>query len=229
MMTRGIRLPAGAIVFSAAIQVGGLARGETLCVPSPDSSSCTVTFSRTYTGNYRYGEPYDFITISPDGRGETFAEMGIAIRVCLKDACGRPLVGVPAQQITLYNSALCLCPGGNIADAPTDVNGCTTFSGTIRGGGCAYSLDVFVGGTFICTLRDAGGRTVKVNSPDIGPPYSGACFVDAADVSALGQRLGRVTGPFPYHICFDYNESGPPTINASDVAFFAHLVSAGCE
>ena len=70
----------------------------------------------------------------------------VEIRVYLRNCAGIPLVGVPAQEIVLYRSSLCLCPGGNIADAATDVNGCTTFTGTIRGGGCTPTLDLFAGG-----------------------------------------------------------------------------------
>jgi hypothetical protein len=175
----------------------GPAAADVIC---PDSSYCIVSFATTK----------DRVTIVPNGPGETFRGTGITIRVCLKNCEGEPLVSVPAQEIVIYNSSLCICPGGNVADAATDPNGWTSFSGTIRGGGCAESLTIFADGMALCNIP------VKTNSPD-APPAS-PCGIDASDLSAISSRLGR---PDLYSICFDYNESGPPTIDSSDLGFFA--------
>jgi hypothetical protein len=183
----------------------GTAAADIVC---PDSSYCTVSFATTK----------DRVTIAPNGAGETFAGTGITIQVYLKNCNGAPLVGVPRQEVVIYNSGLCICPGGNVADAATDVNGMTTFSGTIRGGGCVENLTIFADGVAICTIA------VKTNSPDHVP--ASPCAVDASDLGALASRLGNAA---QYNICFDYNESGPPTIDASDLAFFASLLGAGCQ
>jgi hypothetical protein len=185
----------------------GTAMADIVC---PDSSYCTVTFTNPAKNR---------VTIAPNGAGETFAGTGITIRVFLKNCNGAPLVGVPAQEVNIFNSALCICPGGNSADAATDANGMTTFSGTIRGGGCVESLTIFADGVAVCTRND-----LKTNSPDHVP--ASPCFVDAGDLSALAARLGI---PVQYNICFDYNESGPPTIDASDLSFFASLLGAACQ
>jgi hypothetical protein len=183
----------------------GTAAADIVC---PDSSYCTVSFATTK----------DRVTIAPNGAGETFAGTGITIQVYLKNCNGAPLVGVPRQEVVIYNSGLCICPGGNVADAATDVNGMTTFSGTIRGGGCVENLTIFADGVAICTIA------VKTNSPDHVP--ASPCAVDASDLGALASRLGNAA---QYNICFDYNESGGPTIDASDLAFFASLLGAGCQ
>src|SRR5262245_5869343 len=149
-------------------------------IPWPDSCQVTCTFSHTYNGNYRPGQPYDYVTIQPDGRGETFAETGISIAVVIKGSAGQPFGNTPRQEIILYNPNLCICPGGNIADVDTDIHGRTTFSGTISGGGCAQSLTVYMDGVPLGTLP------VNINSPDTRA--SSPCFVDAGDVAALAAR-----------------------------------------
>lgn len=195
--------------------VAGPAAADLVC---PDSSYCVVTFSNTYSGNWNTGLPYDYVTIAPDGNGETLAGMGIEIRVYLKNCQGDPLVGVPAQEIVAFNSALAICPGGNISDAGTDANGCATFTGSFDGGGCAQGLDIFADGVFICTVA------VNINSTDRA--LSSPLFTDSSDLAALAGVLGVIGG---HDICFDYNESGPPTIDSSDLAFFAGILGAACQ
>jgi hypothetical protein len=173
-----------------------------------DSSRATASFTSTKNR----------VTIAPNGAGETFAGTGITIDVYLKNCNGAPLVGVPAQEIVIFNIGLCICPGGNIADAATDINGHTTFTGTIRGGGCVENLQVYADGVAI-----GAALQVKTNSPDHVP--ASPCAVDASDLAALASKLGIVA---QYNICFDYNESGGPTIDASDLAFFASLLGAQC-
>lgn len=183
----------------------GMARAQ-VCQAT---SSCTATFSSGQTG----------LTIAPNGGIETFAGNGITIDVYLKDCNGTALVGVPAAEISLYlnTEQYCICPGGNLADAATDSFGHTRFTGTIRGGGCAQSLSVYADGVFIGTLP------VKINSPDHVP--ASPCHVDAADLSSLAGVLGN---SLLYSFCYDYNETGPPTINAGDLSYFAALLGVEC-
>lgn len=183
----------------------GTAAADIVC---PDSSYCVVNFATTKNR----------VTIAPNGAGETFAATGITIQVYLKNCNGAPLVGVPRQEVVIYNSGLCICPGGNVADAATDINGMTTFAGTIRGGGCVESLTILADGVALCTIP------VKTNSPDAVP--ASPCAVDASDLGALASRLGI---PAQYNICFDYNESGGPSIDASDLAAFAGWLGGGCQ
>jgi hypothetical protein len=198
----------GALAVLAIASIGTIASADIVC---PDSSYCIVAFTNPAK---------DRITIGP-AFGDTFAGTGITIRVFLKNCQGQPLVGVPFQEIVLFNSGLCICPGGNTADAATDLNGMTTFSGTIHGGGCVNSLQVFADGVGICSLA------VKTNSWDALP--SSPCFVDAGDLAALSARLGSSAIPpvGMYSICFDWNEDG--FIDAGDVASFASPLGQSCQ
>lgn len=182
-------------------------------LPCPDNSLATVTFSQVFTGTYRTGEPRDILTIGPDGGIETLASNGIRIDVYARTCAGAPLAGLPRQEIVLFNSALCFCPGGNFADADTDVNGHTTFTGALRAGGCAENLTVFVSGVAVATLP------VRTNSPDQVP--ASPCEVDASDLSGLAAHRGSTTS-----ICFDWNEDG--ITDSSDIAYFATLRGSAC-
>ena len=118
----------------------------------------------------------------------------------------------------LFHPGLCICPGGNIADAATDAEGHTTFTGTIAGGGCVESLSVFADGVALGTVP------VKTTSPDAAP--ASPCYVDASDIAAMAQVLGSISRYTP---CFDFNGSGPPTVDQSDLAFFAPFLGAQCQ
>src|SRR5262245_3385801 len=184
------------LVLAALLACGALgpprAAADIVC---PDSSYATVQFTRSFTGIYRNGQPYDVVTVGPAGV-ESFAEVGIVIQVYLKNCAGSPLVGVPRQGIVLFNSNLCICPVGNIADAATDANGATSFSGAMLSGGCVTTLSVFADGVFIATLP------IKTNSPDAIP--QSPCFVDAADLAAFMSVYGTENGLHPnYTICKD--------------------------
>lgn len=158
------------------------------------------------------------LTIAPGGRGETFVGTGLGLTVCI--TCGGvPLVGVPAGAITVDAPGLLWCPGGNTADTGTNAAGCATFTGTLCGSGCAPALNVFVGGALV-----AAGVPIAVNSPDLPPTSPG--FVDAGDLAGLAIRLGN---PALFAPCWDFNESGPPTIDAADLAFFATTLGASCQ
>jgi hypothetical protein len=211
--------------------LAGTASADVVCA---DSSYCEVSFSLTFLNDinhiYNPGGNYDVVTISPDGLGQTFADPagqangGIDIRVYARNCQGDPLQGIPATEVVLYNSLLCICPGGNAADAATDVNGCTTFSGSIAGGGCAATLDVYIDGVFICTIP------VGVNAGD----STGNCATDAGDTAKLSSGLGTsVTSPGPippstqaYTICLDFTEDG--FIDAGDIGNLASLLAKAC-
>ena len=184
----------------------------------PESTTVSVTFDCTFTGLYQPGQPHDRLTIVPDGSGETLAAAGIHISVRVHDCDGQPVVGLPASSIVLSSSALCICAGGNIADGPTDAEGRTTFSGTIRGGGCAESLTVFVDGTAVATIP------VRVNSPDNVP--ASPCAVDAGD-HGVPIRVGFRVGQSQYRICSDLNEDG--VIDLIDLIIYGAHLGAICQ
>jgi len=153
-------------------------------------------------GSQFVGQPYNYVTIAPDASGETFFNCNgvsevdgladVGIEVFVRNSSNQPLVGVPAQEVVLFNSQLCICPGGNISDAGTDVNGRAIFTGSMAAGGCVTSLDVYVDGVFICTLQ-TGGTQVRTNSPDYAHQGTSPCFSDAGDLAFLRDpaRQGR--------------------------------------
>jgi hypothetical protein len=208
-----------AIMAAIVACMAGTAAADVVC---PDSSYATVTFNAQYTGSWNNGADYDYVTIAPNGLGETFVNASgqnnvaddIEIRVYLKNCNGDPLVGVPAQEIVLFNSGLCICPGGNISDAGTDINGCATFTGTIAGGGCVQGLDVYADGVPIDTIP------VNINSTDTG--LASPCFTDSSDLTAFATKIGGA-----HDICFDYNESG--FVDSGDVSYFATVIGAACQ
>jgi hypothetical protein len=186
----------------------------------PEVGPCAevdLQFERRFTGTYRPGEPYDVLTILPDGSGETLSQIGIRLRLrircCYFDRPLDPVAGFPAEEIVLYDTHLCIAMPMH-ADRPTDADGYTEFTGTMAGGGCAESLMLYLDGSY------AGTIPIRINSPDTGS--ASACLVDQSDLAAFAARLGN---PAQYSICFDYNESG--TIDASDLAFFAAALGKG--
>lgn len=181
-----------------------------------------IEFSRVYTGNYRHGEPYDFITANPSGTGESFADAGISIRArfsCLQPGQQDfvPVVGEPAGEIVLWSPDLCMCIP-IVANAASDANGWVEWSGAPAAGGCTQGLQVWMTGIYV------GEIPVNINSADFGSAWP--CFTDHSDLAAFATRLGRVDR---WDICFDFNESGPPTIDAADLAFFASSLGAACS
>lgn len=211
----------------------GSASADVVCA---DSSYCVVNFLLTYSGSYQNGQPYNIVTINPDGNGETFAvptpgyvgPVAIDIRVYARNCQGDPLEGIPNTEVVLFNSALFICNGGNSADAATDVNGCTSFTGSIAGGGCASTLDIYIDGVFICTIN------VGINSTDWAGGSAGNGFCDSGDAAGLAGYLGAnilgATGPppnnLPYTICADYTENG--FIDSGDVAFLSSKLATNC-
>jgi hypothetical protein len=130
-----------------------------------------------------------------------------------------PMSNIEAQDIYLWDPSLCLCAGGNIADGPTDAQGMTTFSGTIRGGGFASQISVYVQGILIATIP------VKINSPDA--PQASPCAVDASDLAAWSAARGAFVGSPNYSLAMDFNEDG--AIDASDLAFWSSARGAMCQ
>ena len=126
-----------------------------------------------------------FITPAGDGRTLVDASTGTGpvdatITVTLLNANNAPVVGYPKEQIRVESvlaGELVFCTDGNIADAETDANGLTTFSGTFSGGGCTQGgLQVVVGGVPLAGPPLA----INVNSSDL----NGDLRVDLFDIEA---------------------------------------------
>ncbi len=223
-----------------------LANNTAADVVCPDSSYVEVIFNRTYPDNSQFaGQPYDYLTIAPSGKGETFRNVNgvneydglldIEVRVYIRNCQGVPIAGIPAAQINLFSNSLCICPGGSDADIiseqpdgpGTDANGMATFTGSLNAGGCTSQLDVYADGMFIGTLMDATGRTVKVNSADQAHLLSTPCWIDTQDVAGFASVFTQLAANAG-NICVDLNERGK-YIDASDLAAYAFARGAYCR
>lgn len=193
--------------------LAGLVPASAWSIPDCSASRVVVRYAQTFTGIYRTGEPKDVVSISPNGLGGTLAQSGITIEVHL-ECDGSVLAGLPAEQIVLFHSGLCMCTP-LAADHASDAEGNTQFTGAIAGGGCVNQLVVYAGGVGV------GIAPVKVNSPD-----TGNCFVDSSDLSAFASKLGKRYPNPAYSICFDYNEDG--YIDSGDFSFFSAHWMAHC-
>jgi len=178
----------------------------------PDSSQVTVIFE----GAARGVGVRDVVTIAPDGRGDTFASQGITVTLVAKYATGVPAAWIPRQAIVLWASGLCVCPGGNFADEATNIDGRTTFHGTLAGGGFASGLQVYVDGVRV------GDVPLRINSPDLNAD----CAVDGSDLSALAVHLGSRAGEPRYTLAADFNEDG--SVDASDLSCLAIFLRSRC-
>ena len=203
-------------IFSAG--VADLSGESPPCEP-PCNIETEFVFSHTYSDNYRTGEPYDYLTIHPDGSGDTFADIGVTIRMRILSCghCTGPYAGIPATDIIAYDANLEFCQP-KYADADSDADGWFSFSGTLAAGGCAQGLDIYTDGYYMATVA------VNFNSPDTGLASPG--FIDSADLTAFSRLLGD---PSAWDICSDFNESGPPTIDSADLAYLAGTLGAACN
>lgn len=212
------------VALSAALVAACLAGPAAADIVCPDSSYVEVSYSQTYPAEHPdAGTPLNHIYTHPAGDGRSFAANGIDVRVYLKNCQGEPLIGVPAQEIVMFNSNLCICPGGGASDAGTDSNGCATWTGSLASGGCVPTVDVYADGIFIATVSD-GVTDLRLNSTDQAHAGTSPCFTDASDLAAFAQVLGTTsTGKF----CFDFIATGN-TIDPADLGAFAEGLGKSC-
>jgi hypothetical protein len=169
------------------------------------------------------------IFVLPDGSGDPLGNARLfgggaadaTITLTLYDALGNPIAGYPAQDMWLETTAggLQFCEGSGIADANTDANGMTTFSGPFRGGGQSdyggnEQLYVMVAGEWL-----ASGLPFQIyfNSADI----NGDLRVDAADEDLFTSDL---FGSYNYRS--DFNWDG--VVNVSDASLLGSGLGASC-
>jgi len=188
-----------------------------LASPASAQPPCPVgtTLSATVTLVDAAPATPNSITIHPDGSGQTLASRGLTIDVCVT-CSGAPLVGAPAAAVTLSGGGVYICGLGAIADGPTDAVGCTTFTGTIVGGGCSAALDVTVGATLVGTVP------VAIRSPDAAGVSPG--YVDAGDLSFFAAVFPSAIGSPTFNPCVDFNTDG--FIDAADLSWFASILGA---
>ena len=209
----------GAIHFFLAILLALAARSAPAQTVCPEFSEVSVRFNCRFAGQYRTGQPYDFVTATPAGTGESFADAGMSIEVVARDCQGAAVAGIPAASIVLRSNGLCVCADGQGADGPTSSTGRTTFrQARLHAGGAAATLEVVVDGVVI------GDVAVNVN----GPAWKGSawCAVDTDTKAYFAGVFGSELGNLGYGIESDFNEDG--YIDLTDLALFARHLGEGC-
>ena len=159
----------------------------------------------------------------PDGGGHPLSaaylmdgqEADATITLHLVDANGDPIYLYPFEDLWLEGNAgpLVLCPGGSIADDYTDINGYTTFSNPIYGGGQGWGVVVLVSGLALTQPP----LPISFNSPDI----TGDLVANITDIVPFGMDW---LGTYNYRSDFFYDG----VIDISDIALFAQGMGASC-
>ena len=184
---------------SAEIAGGGSLCDGDWCVPCPPAESAT-------------GD----LLITPGGSGSSLAELGLTITVTILECDGGGgLPGYPADAVHLVSRGdVKICEGLAIADADTDQDGKTTFSGVLAGGGYGEDLAVALSGVVQSQLL-----MIRVNSPDI----NGDLIVDLVDVGLFAQDFSNGS----YDFRSDFSHDGLE--NLSDVGIFARHIGESCR
>ena len=158
--------------------------------------------------------------ICPQGDGSTLADGGNEICVTVKNDLGQPIVGMLGTDFWLVGCTnLCLCggSGSSNADAATDINGQTQFSGGMAAGGCDTGLMVVVQGVVIgCP---AICLAIDVRSPDLDCNLA----VDLIDFALFSPHFPSNPAGDP---CVDYDCNGE--VNLIDFSLFAQHWQHSC-
>lgn len=157
------------------------------------------------------------VFVLPDGQGAPLSAARLmpgivvdaTITVTLVDSELEPIVGYPREDLWLESA----CGGlvfpslGTAPAAGTDVNGQTTWSGAIAGGGCTAPESVIMVMVAGSPLNDQLG--LSVNSADM----NGDLVVDMHDFAAWAELFGSA------EYCGDFNFDG--VVDLYDMAIFA--------
>lgn len=208
-MTRSIRL------LSALLVLPVLAAAS----PVPDLDNSTATL-------YYHG-PVSLCVV-PGGGGDLLSEartldgtpVDATVHVWIYDGMANPIFAFPWEDIWLESTAgsLAACyPLGVMADAATDFDGYTSFSGALSAGGhsaVGEKLQVLIVGTPV----DCCDLDIRFNSPDV----NGDRVVDLTDVFLFSQAY--LSGAYEY--AADFFADG--VLDLSDLVVFSRHVNASC-
>mgnify|MGYP001813554497 FL=1 len=212
-----MKIPLGfAVIAVALIMVPGMGMAQMGC---PDLELSTVI-------QEVWGE--SALLVLPDGSGPPLTDayrsdrtlIDATIFLNLYSSCPPtgPMAGYPAEDMWLESTVgnLVFCPGGSIADGPTDGEGSTWWSGALSGGG-------WDSGSMI--IRLATGDTpglqllpLLVNSPDL----NGDLTVNLQDVALFAEDFFSA----PYELRSDLHFDR--VINLSDLSVMTGKVGKTC-
>jgi hypothetical protein len=152
----------------------------------------------------------------PAGDGESLDEardsygtpVDATITLYLYDINYDPIVYYPATDLWLVteDNEIAICPGGTVADADTDYNGQTTFSGPFQAGGCGSGVVVMISGVPL--------PQPPLDLHFISPDFNGDQLVDLTDVVLFSQAYFGTYGE-----CFDLRHDA--MLNLSDLVVLA--------
>jgi len=164
------------------------------------------------------GRPLNAARTSNGTAGNT-AIVNATITLTVKDGNGDPIYLYPSEDLWLQTTSggLKLCPGGSVADFSTDINGQTTFSHAIYGGGHSEGEQtvVVINGSALV----GSNLNIQWNSPDI----SGDLKVDLTDTVTYASDALH---PTPYHYRSDMLFDSQ--INLSDTVLYAQGIGKIC-
>lgn len=201
----------------------------------PDHAASTAT--------YAAGPTLVSVFTNVDGQGNPIngakaaassTPVDATITVTVIDTFGNPIFQYPFEDMWLEtaNGGLLLCNGGSVSDASTDVNGQTTFSGTLFAGGCSfYDLTsneqtvVIIDGNPITS----GGSAMDIifNTADL----SGDLLVGVQDTALFKPLyIGGTTGTMDYAVDFLYSVDYyfDERITLSDLVLYAGVANTTC-
>lgn len=160
----------------------------------------------------------------PDGSGQRLRacylyggqEVDARITLTVLDMFDDPVFLYPHEDLWLESAdgALAICPGGTVADEPTNIDGETTFSHQLFAGGQGIGTVVMINGDAL----DQEPFAIDHNSPDL----TGDLVVDLSDIATWASDWA--TGVYRYRS--DLHWDG--VLDISDVALLVRAVSATC-
>jgi hypothetical protein len=175
------------------------------------------------------------VSVCPRGDSE-FIKEGCGgeddyIEVYIRDYSGEGISGIPWTDYWMNaceaEYELCVCAQHFVADALTDSDGRTTFSGRIVAGGCIPEGGIFVS----CqgkTIRDASCLwPVCIDVVIVSPDINADCAVNLSDLSFFSQSYNKSLGDTGYDTCCDYNDDD--ACNLSDFSFMGEHYQHECQ
>lgn len=190
--------------------------GET-CLILPDPAHCIVA-----TATPGWASLFNV----PDGSGDDLtncfgaggSRVDATLFVTLRNSADTPVPDVPASDLWLDfgGSNVALCDGPIVADADTDENGVTTFTGTYQAGGWTEG-PIGVRLTVDGCEYDLGDVLLAFNSPDI----DGSLLVDSLDSAEFAMDFGSSS----YRSDFDYDG----VVSFVDAALLTEHFGLGCD
>ena len=140
------------------------------------------------------------------------------IHLEITDTGGGPIVGYPYEDMWIEGQSqdFAFCIGGTVADADTDTDGRTTFSGPFAAGGKILPPDQPV-----VVVAGAPVRNTSLPLTGNSADANGDLHVDLADIALFIQAIGN-----PHDIRFDFDLSGG--IDLTDVAIFGSAIGQEC-